>query len=439
MVRIEQAVFTSAVTNRRSGYHLVATSPGIVDADAKELSNWGPSHDSLVERSDDLASINFHPLPSGAYCISRTVAQGNEPSGRGVRVYTQCLVADEAAMGRFSNNPFLLLETAQAAGFLTVHDRVPDALPALDLPGRAAAVEQPRLERLAADPGPLWMGTLTQAALESACLAIAGADVKPLVAGLMSLLPPECRCEFSFSTGLKFSIQRPFRIVPLPCTAADLPIWQRRYNLTVLDFSAPPPSEFAPLDGWPRLVERSLATGRVSTLAMQLSRHRPGLTAEDLPALGLQLLEELDASALRRTPEKHVAAASRNDGDSIRQAHARHPELFPSAPVTREQPGPAHPSHQLHPDSPLVLEKLEHLDDAVFDAMAGKPGALETLRRLWPRLRRELGPELLAESSEQYLRYALSIWEQYSASREDRDPSRALQALDVLCILFDRI
>jgi hypothetical protein len=438
MVRIEQAVFTSAVTDRRSGYHLVATSPGIVEADAKELSSWGPSHDSLVDSCADRASVNFHPLPSGAYCVSRTVAQGHEPSSRGVRVYTQCLVADEAALARFSNNPFLLLEAAQATGGLTVYDRVPDALPALDLPGRAATVEQPLLERLAAAPGPQWMGTLTQAALESACLAIAGADVEPLLAGLMSLLPTECRCEFSFSTGLKFSIQRPFRIVTLPCTAADLPIWQRRYNLTVLDFSAQPPSEYAPLDGWPRLVERSLATGRVSTLAMQLSRHRPGLTTEDLPALGLQLLEELDASALRRMPERRVAAAACEDGVAIRQAHAGHPELFPSA-TTPERPGPVHPSHQLHPDSPAVLEKLEHLDDAVFDAMAGKPGALDTLRRLWPRIRQELGPELLTESSEQYLRYALSIWEQYSASREERDPTRALQALDVLCILFDRI
>jgi hypothetical protein len=437
MVRIEQAVFTSAVTNRRSGYHLVATSPGIVDADAKELSSWGPSHDSLADRRAERGSINFHPLPSGAYCVSRTVAEGQEPSGRGMRVYTQCLVADEAAMARFSNNPFLLLEAAEAARVLTVYDRVPERLPALELPGRAAAVEQPLLERLAVDPGPQWMGTLTQAALESACLAIAGADVEPLLAGLLSLLPTECRTEFSFSTGLKFSIQRPFRIVALPCSTAELPVWQRRYNLTVLDLSAPPPAEYAPLDGWPRLVERSLATGRVPALAMQLSRHRPGLMVDDLPALGLQLLEELDASALRRMPEKRVATAARDESDLIRQAHAGHPEHAFSAAATPA--GLVDPSHQLHPDSPVVLEKLERLDDAVFDAMAGKPGALDTLRRLWPRARHELGPELLAESNEQYLRYALSIWEQYSATREDRDPTRALQALDVLCILFDRI
>jgi hypothetical protein len=71
--------------------------------------------------------------------------------------------------------------------------------------------------------------------------------------------------------------------------------------------------------------------------------------------------------------------------------------------------------------------------------MAGKSGALDSLRWLWPRVREELGEELLAESSEQYLRYALSIWEQYAVTHEDRDPTRALQALDVLCVLFDRV
>jgi hypothetical protein len=436
MVQIEQAVYTSAVTDRRSGYHLVATSPGIGEADAKELTAWGPSHDSLADCRSDCGSINFHPLPSGAHCVSRTSIEGLEPSGRGPRIYTHCLVASEAVLNRFSNNPFLLLEAAQLAGVLEVHAHVPDGLPTLELPGRATAVEQSLLERLAVDPGPLWMGTLTQAALESACLAIVGGETQSLLAGLMSCLPIECRTEFSFSTGLKFSIQRPFRIISLPRGDADSPIWQRRYNLTLLDFSRTPPSEHAPLDGWPRLVERSMAAGRVPALAMQLARHRPGLVASDLPALGLQLLEELDATSLGRMPEKHVAAAMREEGSPIRQAHAGHAE---HAAEPANPPSTPHPSEQLHPESPEVLEKLERLDDAVFDAMAGKPGALDTLRRLWPRVREELGPELLAESNEQYLRYALSIWEQYAVSHEERDPIRAVQALDVLCVLFDRI
>lgn len=439
MVHIEQAIYTSAVTNRRTGYHLVVRSPGITEADAKELTTWGPSHDSLSDPRPDAVSINFHPLPSGAYCVSRTRALGLEPSGRGPRIYTHCLVASEAALARYSNNPFLLLESADAAGVLDLPTEMPDTLPALQIPGRAAAVEQALLERLAADPGPQWMGALTQAALDSVCLAITGGSAERLVAGLLSLLPTECRTEFSFSTGLRFSIQRPFRIVGLPVPDADLPVWQHRYNLTLLDLSAPLPSEFAPNDGWPRLVERCLSSGRTAALAMQLSRHRPELRVADLAALGLQLLEDLDATALRHAPAKRVTTAACNESTAIRQAHAPHPEHTNATSPPPEAPNLTPPSHRLRPDSPEVLEKLERLDDAVFDAMAGKFGALDSLRWLWPRLREELGDELLAESSEQYLRYALSIWEQYAVTHEDRDPSRALQALDVLCVLFDRI
>jgi hypothetical protein len=43
----------------------------------------------------------------------------------------------------------------------------------------------------------------------------------------------------------------------------------------------------------------------------------------------------------------------------------------------------------------------------------------------------------LGESREQYLRYSLSIWEDYVEKDGMRDPARAVQALDVLCLLFE--
>ena len=48
IVQIEQAIFTSAKSDRASGYHLVSRSPGITEADARDLASWGPSHDSLL-------------------------------------------------------------------------------------------------------------------------------------------------------------------------------------------------------------------------------------------------------------------------------------------------------------------------------------------------------------------------------------------------------
>ena len=52
-------------------------------------------------------------------------------------------------------------------------------------------------------------------------------------------------------------------------------------------------------------------------------------------------------------------------------------------------------------------------------------------------MKSELGEGLLAESREQYIRYALSLWQEAAEIGGDRDPARAATALEVLCVLFD--
>jgi len=61
------------------------------------------------------------------------------------------------------------------------------------------------------------------------------------------------------------------------------------------------------------------------------------------------------------------------------------------------------------------------------------------LGALWPAVRTELGDQLVSESREQYLRYALSIWQECLGGGVVRDPARAIHALDVLCVLFDEV
>jgi hypothetical protein len=97
------------------------------------------------------------------------------------------------------------------------------------------------------------------------------------------------------------------------------------------------------------------------------------------------------------------------------------------------------PSSFLDADSPGVVARLESLDDAVFDAILGKAEALTDLRRLWPAVKHELGDVLLAESREQYIRYALSIWREPADIEGNHDAVRAVRALEVLCVLFDEV
>ena len=472
MISIEQAVFTSAQTDRSAGYQVVATSPGVCAADVRELAVWGPSHDAMISSATGATSVNFHPLPSGAYCISRTTPSGPEYSGRrGARIYTQCLVVSPESLGRFANNPFALLKAVSAGGSLRAYDKVPKRLSRLRLVGRASAVDESLLGQLCPDPGPRWMAAIVQAALNSPAVALAGDfPAEKIVAGLINCMPPECRANFSFSTGLKLSSRRPFRVVALPSEGDEQRRANRLHDLSVLNLDEEPPSEFTPTESWARLVERVIESSQVPFLSRHLSEDRDDCSLENLGVFGLRLLGELDASRAESKPAEATTFApeqppcSKNtgslhrlrppttpsrrgldapDGNSAyRRGHEPHERFQADTPPSMPKSQLDAPSKVLCPDSPEVVKKLERLDDIVYQAMAGSLDSVAELRAFWPRLRDELGVEMIAESREQYLRYALRIREGIAAldhSGQDRQADRAIQALDVLCVIFDAV
>ena len=87
-------------------------------------------------------------------------------------------------------------------------------------------------------------------------------------------------------------------------------------------------------------------------------------------------------------------------------------------------------------NSPRVVEQLERLDDTIFEAIAGKRESLEVLRDLWPETLRMLGPELVEESKAQYIRHALSVWNQCVQGEMIRRPSVAIAVMEVLEIVL---
>jgi hypothetical protein len=468
-MNVEQAIFTSAKTDRSAGYQVVGHSPGIHQIDVRELAVWCPSHDSLLEQGPEAVSFNFHPLPSGAYCISRTVPAGWEYSGRGgMRVYTHCLIVSPEVLAHFANNPFAVMQAALSAGAMEIRDPIPTRLEPLFLSGGATPVDQSLLICLSARPGPSAMAVLIQAALDAVCLAVAG-EPSPgeLYAGLFSCLPPACRLEFSFSTGLKYSGRRPFRLIALSGDPSERRWIAHQNNVTVLDLAVSNPLPSIPIDGWAQFIQRVLASGQTSLLATQISKRRFDLKPEDLPAFGLQLLEDLDAATFSDSGETSAKTKSKDDNPDfytsgwrdnqstddvsgpkdladnikqIQQAHAAHRQFEKTRNQSQNQA--AHlaadaPSANLKPESQETLEKLELLDDLVYDAISGRSGALEQLQTVWPTLKTDLDFQMLAESREQYLRFALTIWEGCVDDNNIRNPAKAVQALDVLCLLFE--
>ena len=109
--------------------------------------------------------------------------------------------------------------------------------------------------------------------------------------------------------------------------------------------------------------------------------------------------------------------------------HAAHSSRAESSSATCELP-----SEQLHPESELVREMLEKLDDVIFAAITGDASALAEARELWPRVLAEIGFELAEESQEQYLRYAIDAIRHFE-SQNANSPERAIAALEVISLL----
>lgn len=461
---IEQAVFTSARTDRGRGYHLVATSPGVRPEDARQLTAWAPAHGSLCGPGGDAQSVNFHPLASGSICISRSTAAGAEYSGRpGPRVYTQFFLVPPDILSRFANNPLALLRAARLHGALKLYDPVPAMLPAFDLPGRTAAVDEGLLVELTERLGPRRAAWLLEQALQADTLVLVNVEhAESLLAGLLNCLPVECRPELSFATGLVYSPRRPFRISVVEADTAEQHRLARQPGAKLFDLADEPPADFIPA-GWAAYLEEAIGSDRLTAVVAELNRARPGLRLSDLAWLSDQLRSRLRAAASAPAASSHFAeppaphivrpllpvrrdstAEAPNASDIRRRSHSPHKniaaprtsELSPELPRSSRSMSMKSPSSLLGVTSTDLLDKLERLDDLVFDTINGRQPALEELTQLWPQLIAELPRELWAESREQYLRYAIGLWET-SLAGGVRDPQWAVAALDVLAVLFD--
>jgi hypothetical protein len=97
--------------------------------------------------------------------------------------------------------------------------------------------------------------------------------------------------------------------------------------------------------------------------------------------------------------------------------------------------GPPH-VHQLKHEAtdPVVLAKLEWLDDLMFEAIDGDPVALETAIDAWKRSLDELGAEALEESRHQYLRRAQSVWNELR-TQPNHPPHKIFAAIEIISLL----
>lgn len=95
------------------------------------------------------------------------------------------------------------------------------------------------------------------------------------------------------------------------------------------------------------------------------------------------------------------------------------------------------PSYRIAGGDPHVLETLGELDDVVFEAIAGRAAAVDRLQTLWPEALAAVGPDLVDESKQAYLRHAMAKWQECAEAEATRNPRLAVTLMDVLAILLD--
>ena len=217
-MRLEQAIFTSVRSERLDGYQLAARSSGVSEDLAKELTGWGPAHDSMWAIHPGAASVNFHSLSDGRYCVSQTTLAGAEYSGRGGgRVYTQMVIVPREGLAKFGGDPFLVLRALTAAGRMIVYDDVPSELPSIPLIGRAAPEQPGWIAEIVAKAGEETIAELAEAITRQGFVTvITDLAVERLFQALLSQLIPAERLDVSFTTGLKPSSRRPFKLSIVP-------------------------------------------------------------------------------------------------------------------------------------------------------------------------------------------------------------------------------
>ena len=223
--------------SRLDGYQLAGKSPGISEELAKELTTWGPAHDSLWDTRLDARTVNFHPLTGGDFCASWTSIAGAEYSGRGGgRVYTQMFVLPHDALVRFACDPFLVLRALSAAGRLVVHDKVPETLPTVPLLGRSDQPEAALATQVIDEVGAKVFDDVVQAVAKAPHVAVlTSGHVERLFQAVLHSFGPDDRLTISFTTGLKDSPRRPFKFFVLPNDPSVVRQSQRLKGVKVVD------------------------------------------------------------------------------------------------------------------------------------------------------------------------------------------------------------
>ncbi len=215
-MQADQAIFTSLTRRGKSGYHVVARSPGLTESEVSTLATWSPSHGGLIVDGSNHVSVNFHPLPSGRMALTRTREGRAESSGRGGKqLYTHALILDAAILRQAGFQPLAVYRDALSLGYFHYQANPDPVLRPVTLSSL-----YPRHDGDAATAAsfsrelgiPTIESLLSQLDAGQAIVQAYAGDRIALAEFLVGRLPADTVMRMSFATSLHPSSVRPYRL-----------------------------------------------------------------------------------------------------------------------------------------------------------------------------------------------------------------------------------
>lgn len=234
---IAQALVTDPLTGSASGYSLVGASPGLARADAEHLAQQPLVTDYLHLLPEQRSFFAYHPLPSGAWALTRRFLHGKR-RGAFNRVVVHALVLPPELLDRLDDPPLALRSDAvlgeDGEPWIRLGDRLieesvfaggPLPLPPLavaapaDLAERRVAALLGQREHLLAS----WGAERLRAVLTQSFAALArgrllldqGPEEEQFLGLVFSLLPWRDRRRLAFTTHLPIEALRLFRLAAI--------------------------------------------------------------------------------------------------------------------------------------------------------------------------------------------------------------------------------
>jgi hypothetical protein len=179
------------------------------------LTQWAPTHGGLQSQEVADSSLSYFAASQDWLVVMRTIYGGPEGSDRGgLQVVTRILAVRPEQLAAYDNHPLRLARTAWIVGGLRLENNYRNLAP-LDLPDRCLRTDpwpEPAdmPQRHVLDKVALWLHQRERVALLGAAATFQD------LAYVLGQLTRDERRWVSWTTGLKPSVQRPFRLHLFP-------------------------------------------------------------------------------------------------------------------------------------------------------------------------------------------------------------------------------